>query len=61
MCLTTSYVAHQHFAVNDDGKGMERGLLTYDAAMAHMTDVSIKAQLNAAWAEMEKAKNGKKK
>ncbi len=34
VCLTTSYVAHQHFAVNDDGKGMERGYLTYEIAFA---------------------------
>lgn len=32
VCLTTSYVAHQHFAINDDGRGMERGLLTYAIA-----------------------------
>lgn len=34
VCLTTSYVAHQHFAVNDDGRGMERGFLTYAIAFA---------------------------
>ena len=34
VCLTTSYVAHQHFAVNDDGRGMERGYLTYEIAFA---------------------------
>ena len=38
----------------------KRGLLTYEAALAHMTDVSIKAQLNAAWAAIERAK-GKRK
>ena len=38
----------------------KRGLLTYEAALTHMTDVSIKAQLNAAWAEIEKAKSKKK-
>ncbi len=35
VCLTTSYVAHQHFAVNDDERGMERGLLTYAIAFEH--------------------------
>ena len=28
VCFTTSEDAHQHFANNDDGKGMERGDLT---------------------------------
>jgi len=35
VCLVTSYVAHQHFAINDDGRGMERGLLTYAIAFEH--------------------------
>ena len=40
----------------------EMGKLTYDAALAQMTDLSIKAQLNAAWAAREAAaKKGKKK
>ena len=39
----------------------ELGKLTYDAALAQMTDLSIKAQLNAAWAAREAAaKKGKK-
>lgn len=28
ICATTSQQAHEHFAVNDDGKGMQRGRLT---------------------------------
>ena len=40
----------------------EMGKLTYDAALCQMTDLSIKAQLNAAWAAREAAaKKGKKK
>ena len=34
----------------------EAGLLTYDAALVQMTDLSVKAQLNAAWAAREAAK-----
>ena len=34
----------------------EANRLTYEAAMAQMTDVSVKAQLNAVWAEREKAR-----
>ena len=34
VCLVTSYVAHQYFAINDDGRGMERGYLTYEIAFA---------------------------
>lgn len=32
VCLVTSYVAHQFFAIDDDGRGMERGALTYAIA-----------------------------
>lgn len=28
VCFTTSQIAHDYFAVNDDGMGMERGRLT---------------------------------
>jgi twitching motility protein PilT len=40
----------------------EMGKLTYDAALCQMSDLSIKAQLNAAWAAREAAasKKGKK-
>ena len=34
----------------------EAGLLTYEAALAHMSDLSVKAQLNAAWAQREAAR-----
>ena len=33
----------------------EANLLTYEAALAQMTDLSVKAQLNAAWAARERA------
>lgn len=29
ICVTRSYSSHNHFARNDDGNGMRRGLLTY--------------------------------
>lgn len=32
ICFTTSNIAHQYFAVNDDGRGLERGALTYAIA-----------------------------
>lgn len=32
ICFTTSEIAHQYFAVNDDGRGLERGALTYAIA-----------------------------
>lgn len=32
VCVTTSEVSHKHFAINDDGKGLERGALTYAIA-----------------------------
>lgn len=32
ICFTTSEVAKQHFARNDDGKGLERGKLTWAIA-----------------------------
>ncbi len=32
ICLTTSDDAYRHFARNDDGKGLERGALTYAIA-----------------------------
>ena len=34
----------------------EAGRLTYDAALVQMTDVAVKAQLNAAWAQREAAR-----
>ncbi len=34
----------------------EANRLTYDAAMIQMTDVSVKAQLNAVWAARERAR-----
>lgn len=35
ICYTTSEVAKRHFAKNDDGRGLERGALTY--AIAYST------------------------
>lgn len=32
ICLTTSEIAKQYFACNDDGKGLRRGALTYAIA-----------------------------
>ena len=34
VCLTTSYVAHKYFAIDDDNQGAERGRLTYEIAFA---------------------------
>lgn len=34
ICMTTSLTAYKHFARNDDGKGLERGDLTYAIAYA---------------------------
>ena len=34
ICFPTSENAHMHFARNDDGKGLERGALTYAIAYA---------------------------
>lgn len=35
ICFITSEVAHQYFAVNDDGRGLERGALTYAIAYSY--------------------------
>lgn len=35
ICFTTSEIAHQYFAVNDDGRGLERGALTYAIAYSN--------------------------
>lgn len=35
ICFTTSEVAHQYFAVNDDGRGLERGALSHAIAYGH--------------------------
>lgn len=35
ICFTTSEVAHKYFAANDDGRGLERGALTYAIAYSH--------------------------
>ena len=35
LCYTTSEVAHQYFARNDDGKGLRRGALTYEIAYSN--------------------------
>lgn len=32
ICFTTSETAHRYFAANDDGRGLERGALTYAVA-----------------------------
>ncbi len=32
ICFASSEVAHQYFAVNDDGRGLERGALTHAIA-----------------------------
>ena len=34
VCIYRSLVGKQHFAVNDDGKGLERGVITYALAYA---------------------------
>lgn len=34
ICYTTSQVAYEHFARNDDGRGLERGDLTYRIAFS---------------------------
>ncbi len=34
ICTKTSETAQRHFAVNDDGRGLERGALTYTVAFA---------------------------
>ena len=39
----------------------EAGLLTYESAMEHSTDLSIKAQLNAVWAARESAREAAEK
>lgn len=35
ICFTTSEVARRYFAVNDDGRGLERGALTHAIAYGH--------------------------
>lgn len=34
ICLNTSQVAKEHFAVNDDGRGLQRGELTHSIAFS---------------------------
>ena len=34
VCVYRSYIGKQHFAVDEDGEGMERGSLTYEMAFA---------------------------
>ena len=35
ICVITSEVSHMHFSRNDDGRGLERGDLTYAIAYSH--------------------------
>ena len=35
ICFTTSETAREYFAVNDDGRGLERGALTHAIAYSH--------------------------
>ena len=35
VCVYRSLIGKQHFAINDDGKGLERGDLSYAIAYAH--------------------------
>lgn len=35
LCYTTSDMAHRYFGRNDDGKGLQRGMLTYAIAFQH--------------------------
>lgn len=35
ICVYRSLIGKQHFAINDDGKGLERGDLSYAIAYAH--------------------------
>ena len=35
ICIYRSLIGKQHFAINDDGKGLERGYLSYAIAYAH--------------------------
>ncbi len=37
ICVTTSETAKKHFALNDDGHGLERGALTYAIAYGRRT------------------------
>ena len=34
VCITTSYNSHKHFALNDDGRGLYRGDLTWAIAFS---------------------------
>jgi len=34
ICVGTSFIANQHFAINEDGEGLKRGALTYAIAYA---------------------------
>lgn len=34
LCYATSFNAHKHFAINNDGRGLERGAITYAIAYA---------------------------
>ena len=37
ICFTTSDVAHRYFAANDDGRGLERGVLIHAIAYSNRT------------------------
>lgn len=38
ICVTTSFSSHQHFARNDDGKGLRRGAITWAIAFKDRTN-----------------------
>ena len=40
ICKTTSYNAQHYFAINDDGRGLERGKYTYAIAFAHREKIT---------------------
>lgn len=35
LCFNTSQIAHEYIARNDDGNGLERGMLTYEIAFSN--------------------------
>lgn len=46
ICFTTSENAHKHFARNDDGRGLERGAITYAIAYGKCKPTNTKDKQN---------------
>jgi len=53
ICIETSENAHQHFAINDDGNGLERGRLTQNIVkVLNKQDKGYQARWDKIWGNL---------